>query len=153
MKTREHRLIVDCSVVMKWTLTAEHFSPQATELMLDGESLATEVCAPDQLRAEVMNAFLKAYRRKRLLLDEARDGLRQTMLYPFTLYKTTPRLVSRAFEIAAPSQQHAYDCIYVALAEAKKLEFWTGDERLYNALQSTFPFVRWIAHYQRRRPS
>ncbi len=75
------------------------------------------------------------------------------MAFPFTLYKTTPKLVSRAFEIAVPSHQHAYDCIYVAVAEAKKLEFWTGDERLYNALHSTFPFIRRIAHYQRKRHS
>jgi hypothetical protein len=41
--------------------------------------------------------------------------------------------------------------ICVALAE-KKVAFWTGDEKLYDALHSPFPFVRWIADYQRKRP-
>ncbi len=35
MKTRKDRLIVDCNVVMKWTLTSEPFAPQAMELMLN----------------------------------------------------------------------------------------------------------------------
>jgi predicted nucleic acid-binding protein len=152
MKAFRERLVVDCSVVMRWQLTAEPFAAEAKELMLDGETSAIEVCAPDQLRAEVMNAMLRAYRRNRLQLDEARVGLRQLLSFPFTLFKTTPRLVSRAFEIAAPSKQHAYDCIYVALAEGKKVEFWTGDERLYNALHSAFPLIRRIADYQRKRP-
>lgn len=152
MTTPADRLLIDCSAVMKWKLASEPFAAEAHELLLDGEAEAVELCSPDQLRAEVVNAFLKAHRRNRLSLDEARDGLREVLTYPFTLYRTTARVVSRAFEIAVGHHQHAYDCIYVAMAEAKRIEFWTGDDRLYNALHATFPFIRRIADYTRKRP-
>lgn len=152
MKTPTDRLLVDCSVVVKWKVTAEPFAAQARELMLDGEHEAVEICAPDQLRAEVMNAFLRAYRRQRLRLDESKAAVRELLAFPLTLYKTTPRVIARGFDIAVQSHQHAYDCIYVALAEGKGIKFWTGDERLFNSLHSTFPFIHRIADYQRKRP-
>jgi predicted nucleic acid-binding protein len=152
MTARLARLIVDCSVVAKWYLPSELHASEARELMLDGERPAVQICAPDQLRPEILNTFLKAYRRNRVQLQEARDAVRQLLAYPFTLYRTTPRVISRAFDIAVRANQHAYDCVYVALAEAKKLDFWTGDERLYNAVHAAFPFVRRIADYQRTRP-
>jgi predicted nucleic acid-binding protein len=146
------RLLVDCSVVVKWKITSEPYATQARELMLDGQNQSVEICAPDQLYAEVLNAFLGVYRKKRLNLDETREALREILAFPFTLYKTTRRIITRAFEIAAQNNQHAYDCIYVALAERKGIEFWTGDERLYNALHSAFPLIRRIADYKRKGP-
>src|SRR5438270_556268 len=39
----------------------------------------------------------------------------------------------------------------IGMAERHRTEFCTADVRLYNALHAQLPFVRWIAHYQRRR--
>jgi predicted nucleic acid-binding protein len=137
---------------VKWKITSEPHASQALELMVDGQSQAVEICAPDLLSAEVLNALLGAHRRRRLSLDEAQEALREVLAYPFTLYKTTSRIITRAWEIASRYNQHAYDCIYIALAERKKMEFWTGDERLYNALYTAFPFIYRIADYKRKRP-
>ena len=37
----------------------------------------------------------------------------------------------------------------LTLAERKRIELWTGDQRLYNALHQAFPFIRWLGDYQR----
>lgn len=142
-------------MVVKWKLTSEPHASQARELFLDWEQGAIEVCVPDQLLVEVANALLGASRKHppRLTLTEASAALRDLLDMPFTIYKATgKRMVPRAFEIAQQYNQRVYDCIYVALAERKDIEFWTGDERLYNALHSAFPFLCWIADYVRRRP-
>jgi hypothetical protein len=47
-----------------------------------------------------------------------------------------------------PANQRIYDCFYVALAEREGVNFWTGDERLYNALATHLPFIRFIADYK-----
>jgi predicted nucleic acid-binding protein len=43
-------------------------------------------------------------------------------------------------------------CSNVAIAERKRIEFWAGDQRLFNALHGAFPLVRWIGDYRPLRP-
>ena len=144
------RLVVDCSVVVKWKITAEDNADEAEELFLDWQKPAVEVCAPNLLQSEVMSAFLRAHRRGRVTDVEARDALRDLLALPYLLFDVAPIVVS-AFEIAQQHNQRSYDCIYVALAQREGVELWTGDQRLYNALRPHFAFVRWIADYQRKR--
>lgn len=33
---------------------------------------------------------------------------------------------------------------YLALTEIVGGEFWTADERLYNAIREAFPVIRWL---------
>jgi len=149
------RLLVDCSVVVKWRLTSESHAFEAGELLSDWENGAVRLCVPDQFFGELVNALIGATRKHppRLTAAEARDTLDDLTAAPFLVFKTTGRkILAQAFDIAQQFSQQAYDCLYVALAERKRIEFWTGDERLYNALHTAFPFVRWIAHYQRKRP-
>jgi predicted nucleic acid-binding protein len=149
------QLLIDASVVVKWKLTSEPQAAEALELLVDWEQGTIEACVPDQLFAELVNAMLGSYRKHppRLTQTEAQDALQDLLSSPFTVFKSTGRgLLARAFAIAAQHHQRAYDSIYIALAERKHVEFWTGDQRLYNALHLHYPFVRWIGNYQRKRP-
>jgi predicted nucleic acid-binding protein len=148
------RLLADCSTVAKWKLTMEDHAAQAAELLADWEYGAVQVCVPDQLLPELVSAFLGSFRRHppRLTEAEARAALEDLLSSPFTIFQTKGRkLLLRAYELAAQFNLRAYDSIYVALGERKRIEFWTADERLYNSLHGQFPSVRWIAHYRRRR--
>ena len=144
------RLAVDCSLAVKWKITAEDYAAQAEELLLDWQTRRVEVCAPILLQAEVMSAFLRAHRRGRVTRTEAEDAIRDLLALPFVLFDVAPILV-RAFEIAQAHNQRSYDCIYIAVSEREGMELWTGDQRLYNALHTHFAFVRWVGDYQRRR--
>ena len=143
------RLVVDCSVVVKWHIPTEDHAAAAAALFGDWEHHVVDVWVPNHLPSEVISAFLRASRRGRLTTDEAREAIRALLALPFVLCDVTA-LADRAFTIAHQHQQRAYDCLYVALAEQEGSELWTGDERLYNALHAQHPFVRWIADYQPR---
>ena len=119
------RLVVDCSVVVKWKIPTEDHAAAAEALFGDWEHHVVDVVVPNHFPSEVISAFLRASRRGRLTTDEAREAIRDLL--------------------------QAYDCLYVALAERDGVELWTGDERLYNALHTQHPLVRWIADYQPRR--
>ncbi len=142
------KLVVDCSVVVKWKLTAEDYASEAEELLLDWQNQSLELCAPNLLQSEVMSAFLRAHRRGRMSESEAMDAIRDLLELPFLLFDVAPIVVT-AFEIAQQYSQRSYDCIYVALARREGMELWTGDRRLYNALSPHVTFVRWIGDYQR----
>jgi predicted nucleic acid-binding protein len=143
------RLVVDCSVVVKWHIPTEDHAAAAAALFGDWEHHVVDVWVPNHLPSEVISAFLRASRRGRLTTDEAREAIRDLLALPFVLCDVTA-VADRAFTIAHQHQQRAYDCLYVALAEREGSELWTGDERLYNALHAQHPFVRWIADYQPR---
>ncbi len=71
---------------------------------------------------------------------------------PIRLYPLAASLAARVLAIARQYHRSAYDSAYIALAEQEGVEFWTGDQRLYNALHAHLPFIRWIADYRRLRP-
>ncbi len=144
------RLTVDCSVVVKWKITAEDDAAKADALLLDWQQQAVELCAPNLLQSEVMSAFLRAHRRGRVDEREAREAIRDLLALPFVLFDVAP-VVNRAFDIAQQYNQRSYDCIYVALAEGEDMELWTGDRRLYNALHDHLAFIQWIGDYQRKQ--
>ena len=141
------RVVVDCSVVVKWTIPTEDHA--AAALFGDWEHLVVGVLVPSHFPSEVISAFLRASRRGRLTTDEAREAIRDLLALPFIICDVTA-IADRAFTLAHQHQQRAYDCLYVALAERDGIELWTGDERLYNALHTQHPFVRWIADYPPR---
>jgi predicted nucleic acid-binding protein len=80
------RLVVDCSVIVKWKIPMEDDAAAAEQLLLDWEHGAVEVCAPYLLQAEVMSAFLRAHRRERVSADEAREAIRDLLALPFALF-------------------------------------------------------------------
>ena len=143
------RLVVDCSVVVKWKIPTEDHAAAAEALLGDWEHHVVDVSVPNHFPSEVISAFLRAFRRGRITAEEAREAIQDLLALPFVLRDVTA-IADRAFVIAHQHQQRAYDCLYVALAERDGVELWTGDERLYNALHAQYPFVRWIADYQQR---
>ncbi|MBI3942280.1 MAG: type II toxin-antitoxin system VapC family toxin [Chloroflexi bacterium] len=42
------------------------------------------------------------------------------------------------------NRPRAYDTAYLALAQMQQCDFWTADEKLYNATKAHLPWVRWI---------
>lgn len=102
------RLVVDCSVIVKWKIPTEDDAAAAEQLMLDWEHGAVEVRAPYLLQAEVMSAFLRANRRERLSADEAREAIRDLLALPFVLVDVTSpqwrsvRLQSRSSTSSEP---------------------------------------------------
>jgi predicted nucleic acid-binding protein len=146
------RLATDCSVVVKWKLSGEPHATEAEEVLLDWRHLAFEVVAPSLLVSEILSAFFRAYRRGRISETEAVGYIQDLLRLPFDLHEITEPLVLKAFHIAKSYNQASQDCLYVALAEQEAVEFWTGDQRLFNALHQQFPFVRWIGDYRKQRP-
>ncbi|MBI3328116.1 MAG: type II toxin-antitoxin system VapC family toxin [Nitrospinae bacterium] len=146
------RLVVDCSVVVKWKIPLEDHAAAAEQLLLDWEHRAVSVSAPNHLQSEIISAFLRAHRRGRITAEEAREAIQDLLALPFVLFDVAP-IAERAFAIARQHNQRSYDCLYVALADREGGALWTGDRRLYNALHPSYEFVRWIGEYQSQRPT
>ena len=57
-------------------------------------------------------------------------------------------LLRRGYELATQfNRPTAYDAQYLAVAERLQCEFWTVDERLYNAVKQALPWVKWLGNF------
>ncbi|MCC2665827.1 MAG: hypothetical protein K0R41_4583 [Geminicoccaceae bacterium] len=117
-------LVVDASVALKWVLD-EPGDREARAIIETREALI----APELIVAEVANV---AWRR----VTSAEIPPSQAAVIVAEVPKVFTELLAiapfrmRALEIAIDLRHPAYDCFYLALAEARDLKLVTADRRL-----------------------
>ena len=130
------QFVIDASVAIKWVID-EDGTPEA--LALRRHALA----APDLLIPECANILWKKVRRGELAPDEAVLAARLLARADVDLMPMRSFLEA-ATRIAVALDHPAYDCVYLALAEADGLTFITADERLLRKARLD-PAGRWSA--------
>ena len=115
-------LVIDASVAVKWVVEEEGTKEA---LALRHRALA----APDLLIAECANILWKKVRRNELSEQESVFAAGLLALADIELMAMRPYLEA-AVRIAVALDHPAYDCIYIALAEAEGLRFVTADMSL-----------------------
>ena len=115
-------LVIDASVAIKWVIE-EDGTKEA--LALRRQALA----APDLLVAECAKILRKKVRRKELSEPEAAFAAGLLARADVELVAMRPYLEA-ATRIAAGLDHPAYDCFYIALAEAEGLSLVTADSTL-----------------------
>ena len=134
------RLVVDSSVVIKWSVPEVHSADALRYLDPD-----LERDAPELLLAEVSNILWKKVGRNELTTERAERIAADVGQADVTIHPMGP-MFGRALQIALESRRSAYDSLYLALAEALSSRVVTADRRLYNALQNG-PFaglILWV---------
>ncbi len=121
-------LVVDASVAIKWVV-----QEPGTDA-----ALAIRQCrllAPDLLVAECANILWKKVRRGDL---EAADAVLAGRLLERAGIELVPmrRMLERATSLSMLIDHPAYDCFYLALAEASDCDFVTADNRLMAKAQA-----------------
>ena len=141
------RVCVDSSLALKLVLVEED-SPKVQRLWDTWVDADVKIVAPFLLAFEGTSVIRnKMYRglvppEEGELMFKAFHLLGVGLLHPDGLHQ-------RAWELAKQfNRPQAYDSHYLALAEILDLELWTGDERLYNAVQDKLSWVRWLGNYQ-----
>lgn len=136
-------LVVDASLALKW-LMEEPYSAETTELLEKWRRHGQRLIAPALFLYEVTNAIAKRMQRRQLTLEQGKEGL-EFFLEAGPIVMQLGGLHVRALELMERFRMPAaYDAHYLALAQWRRCECWTADERLWNMVKSEFPWVRWI---------
>jgi predicted nucleic acid-binding protein len=125
--------VVDASVAIKWVV-AEPGTKEA--LLLRRHRLV----APDLLVPECANILWKKVRRGELSKAEAILAARLLQRAEVEL-EPMRGLLEPATKLAIALDHPAYDCLYLALAEALSCALVTADEQLYRKTQAIEPKV------------
>lgn len=142
------KVVVDTSIALKWALV-EDDSPLALALAREWNAQGLMMIAPTLLAYEVANTLRQKVRAGKMTADEARDALARVLSGGLVLDKQdqAQQAVQSERALALANQldlSATYDAHYLALAEREGCEYWTADERLWNAVKSHLPWVRWL---------
>lgn len=137
---------IDACLITKWYVPEEH-REQALQFAQECEDLDIRYVAPEFVIAEATNAILKNVRRGTV---EPMEGLlAMSVLSQVRISKfNCSDLYLDAWRIALTYDRPAiYDCYYLALAEDRGCDFWTADQRFFNAV-GNHPRVKHIKNYK-----
>jgi predicted nucleic acid-binding protein len=136
-------ICVDARVVVA-LVAPESQSERALTLWTTWMSRETQVVAPGLLRYELASALWRKAVRGLMQMEDARRALEVALSLDIT-FLDPPELPLKAFDLASRlNRPTTYDMCYLALTEIVGGEFWTADERLYNAVREAFPAIRWL---------
>ncbi len=139
------RLVVDASVILKWQLEDEDHVAEAVALrnacLIDQ---VVQLSAPKLILYELANGLWSAVRRSRVSPDASREALGLLLAAQIELHEPDTRHI---LDMALKHSVTAYDAAYLSLAERLGIDLWTGDRRLYDAVATDLPKVRWIGDY------
>ena len=139
------RVVVDSSIVIKW-FVAEPYSDQARRVLEGYQAAELALLAPDLLYAEVGNIIWKKHRFQGLAREDAQEIINSIQLIDFTLTSSAD-LLTEAYRLAVHHQRTVYDALYLALSVRQRCPLLTADEKLVNALSTTFPNVMQVVHW------
>lgn len=145
MKSTE--VCVDASLAIK-VVVPEAGSDKADALFDQWAGEETQLIAPAFFDVETDSILRqKVSLRRELTIAQAQRAFTSLQGLPI---KTThsPEQRKRAWEIARQFQfPTVYDATYLALAELRRCEFWTADEKLFNQVKDKLTFVQWLGNY------
>jgi len=129
------------------TVLEETFSQQADALISRWSTQDVQIAAPILFRYEVTSVMRKSVYRNLLTPKEAIQKRDILLAQPIRLMIDID-LLKRGYDLATQyNRPAAYDAQYLAVAERLGCEFWTTDERLYNATQPNLNWVKWIGNF------
>ncbi|MBI4334891.1 MAG: type II toxin-antitoxin system VapC family toxin [Chloroflexi bacterium] len=141
-----HSLVVDASIAVKWLNPYEILADKANLIRNDYEQGRVSFLVPAFWDYEVANGINKAVARGHFSEQEGRDAI--TLLLAMRAQREALPSPQESYELARRYQRSVYDSWYLYLAEKTGCEFWTADQKLYNAVKDMLPFVRWLENYQ-----
>jgi Predicted nucleic acid-binding protein, contains PIN domain len=122
----------------------EEFSERAREIRVTWGRSRVARYAPALVDYEIVSTLNQKQLRGSLTADEADAVLELALEEPLNIIRTQDAhrdalRLARRFGLRS-----TYDAHYLALADDLDCEFWTADERLYNAVRERFPLIRWL---------
>lgn len=141
--TSNSSVVIDANLLIKLCVP-EVLSDVAQKLNASWIEADVARVAPALVHYEVVSGLNKKVFTGLLTADEAVAALEASFGEGLELV-TLPDIHRSALQLAMQlGLRSAYDAHYLAVAEELQCEFWTADQRLYNAVHESFPRVRWL---------
>jgi predicted nucleic acid-binding protein len=139
-------IVFDSSVAIKW-FVVEPYTAQARLILGEYQKGTLTFAAPDLVNAEFGNIVWKKQTFQGLAASDAQQIINAFRRLSF-IFTSSEVLLDDAYRLAVAHQRTVYDMLYVALSVQEKCPFVTADEKLVNAISSTFSNVIWLSKWK-----
>jgi len=137
---------IDANLVVR-TLVYGPYSEQATALLRHWSRQEITLIAPSLLSFEVVSTLRRLVFLNEVTPEEGAEAFQRFLAFKIRL-SHRKGIFPLAWQFAEQfNRPRAYDTAYLALAQLNQCEFWTADERLYNAVHQELAWVKWIGNY------
>ena len=138
-------LCIDANLVVSLVLPTTSLIGAAVQALWSRWSTERRTfVAPHLLRFELANSIHRLVRANFIGATIGRTALQTALAVPIT-FITDDDLHLSALDFAARfNLPAAHDSHYLALADRLRTEFWTADEKLFNAVGPSLPWVKLI---------
>jgi len=141
----DRKIIVDASIAVKWFNPSEDFGEIAARLFRSYKQGEFSFTVPEFFYYEVANGINKAIARKDITKEEGMEAIDTILGLEMEVYSLPD--VKSVYSFSQRCKRSIYDCFYLMLAQSLGIEFWTADEKLYNAVKDSIKSVKWIGDY------
>lgn len=136
---------VDASLIVR-TLVPDLFSQEAEGLLASWQQADTTLIAPALFAFEVSTTLRRMIYLKALAPARGEAAFAAFLRIPVRL-SHRKGIFPLAWQLAKQfNRPRAYDTAYLALAQLNHCDFWTADEKLYNAVKDKLSWVKWIGN-------
>ena len=140
-------VVIDANILIAFGLADEPLHTQARQRLTGWRTTNTLLAAPQLFRSEITAVIRKAVYLERISHEQGGSMLSQLLVYPVEFHEDDA-LLKTAYELAHRfNRPRAYDAQYLALAMRLSCDFWTADERMFNAIKEKFPTIRWLGNW------
>lgn len=137
---------VDASLIV-WTLVPAPLSDAAEALLSKWQREQVTLIAPALFAFEVTSSLRRLVSLKEITPEEGEEAFEKFLKIDIRL-SHRQAIFPLAWELAKQfNRPRAYDAAYLAMAQLSNCEFWTADEKLYNAVKDDLDWVKWIGDY------
>jgi predicted nucleic acid-binding protein len=141
--TMSSLVCVDASFIIR-TLVPASFTNEALALLETWRRENATLVAPALLAFEVTSTLRRYVHLKRLSPAQGERAFEDFLRINIRLSHQRG-IFPLAWRLAKQlDRPRAYDTAYLALAQLRGCEFWTADERLYNAVSKELDWVKWV---------
>lgn len=130
------------------TLLDEPLRLKARAILRDWNQQNIQIGVPYLFRYELV-AVVRKHVYRGTITSQAGLKIRDALLRQPVQTFSDDTLLKRAYDLATMfNRPTVYDSQYLAVAEQLGCEFWTLDERLYNAVSQNLTWVKWLGNFQ-----
>lgn len=140
------QVCIDANLVIR-AIVPGAFTNNVLSLLTYWRQQNIQMLAPSLLAFEVSSVLRRMVYLETLTAGEGEEAF-QAFLRFNILLSSRPTIFPLAWSLARHfARPRTYDTAYLALAKLQGCDFWTADEKLFNAVQHELAWVKWIGNY------
>jgi predicted nucleic acid-binding protein len=142
-------VVLDANVLVRLVIPGDY--EEEAEALWDRLMSGGEPCVvPSFCPVEVISSLRQMGRGGLITPEREEQAFEEfeTAIHPVLITFDNPELLRPAWELARDlNERHTYDSVYLSIARAFSLEFWTADRQLLRRLDGRFPEARFLGDY------